>query len=129
MCLGWSTSFANRFQVSLAVIDSFKRLAAEPAGEYRTDFGLAKVVFHVEFDRVNLIEEALLKAGVLEHLTVGRGFFFIHNSLDGRIARDERCVRDFEARRRRWSCTRGLVGFFPTASTSAATTATTTCCV
>ena len=74
--------FANRFRVGLTVINSFKRVEPKPLGEHGTDFGSPKVVFHVEFDSVNLIEETLLQASVFEHLAIGSGFFFVDDSLN-----------------------------------------------
>src|ERR1041385_5841108 len=113
----WSTSLSNRLCLAFVISDSFERVAAESASQYRADFGGTEVVVHVELDRVNLIEEAFLKASVLEHLAIQRGLFFIHDSFDRGIACDERRVGNLEARGLRWSRRCGLVGLFPTPST------------
>src|ERR1700752_1658734 len=76
-----------------AVVNAFKRVATETAREQRTDFRGAKIGFHVELDRVDLIEDSFLKPRVLEHLAVRSGsFFFVDDAFDPRIARDERRV-------------------------------------
>src|SRR6185369_17799505 len=116
----------NRLSIAFVVGDSFKRLATESAREYRTHFGGAEVVFHVELDCMNLIEEAFLETCVFEHLAVDCSLFFIDDSLDRGIAGDERCIRNFETRSLRRSRWGDVVALLPTFSTSSATTTTAT---
>src|SRR6185369_14032274 len=114
----------NRLSIAFVVGDSFKRLATESAREYRTHFGGAEVVFHVELDCVNLIEETFLQTCVFEHLAVERGLFLVDDALDRGIARDERCIRNFETRRLRWRRRGSLIALLPAPSTPSTTAAT-----
>ncbi len=124
MRLTWPPLFANRLTFILVIRDSLERLAAESCRKKRTDFSVTEFIFHVEFNRMNLIEETLLQPCVFEHLAIGSGLFFVHDPFNRRIGRDKRCVGNFEARRGRLRLRCGLVRFFPTPTTAASATAT-----
>ncbi len=125
MSLARSTRLADRFGVSVAVINALERIAAESRRKQRTNFGAAEVVFHVELDRVYLIEDAFLESSILEHLAVGGSLFFIDDSFDGRIAGDKRCVRDFESGGRGRGGRSSFVSLLPAPATTSTTPATT----
>ena len=78
----WALYVAGLALLGLAVVYTLERVAAKTGREQRTDFSAAEVVFHVELDRVNLIEDSFLESSVFEHLAVSRSLFLVDNSLD-----------------------------------------------
>jgi hypothetical protein len=112
---------------SLSVINSLEHPVVQTTRQQGADLSISKVVFHIELDRVNLIEESLLQPRILEHLPIHScDLFLINDSLDGRIAGDEWCVRYFETLSGRLRGGRCFFWLLPTRTPSSSTSTTST---